>query len=177
MNRSAASCLPTPSTCTPVGPGSRGTGCRTTANARNASRDCRSRSSSATLPGPPAQRSSGDDNPNVDYPEIEQRVAETYALRSRSTNKNSLYDSYKMAIRWGLRPHWRAGHRRVRHQRILAVRHRGLRRPRLSGRGVHVDLCHQPPRQSTYPRRALAARRAARSSAKAPARRLRSRSW
>ena len=46
------------------------------------------------------QRSSDDDNPNVDYPEIEQRVSETYALRSRSTNKNSLYDSYKMAIRW-----------------------------------------------------------------------------
>ncbi len=46
------------------------------------------------------QRSSADDNPNVDYPEMEQRVAETYAARSRTTNKNSLYDSYKMAIRW-----------------------------------------------------------------------------
>ncbi len=46
------------------------------------------------------QRSSADDNPNVDYPEIEQRVSETYAARSNSTNKNSLYDSYKMAIRW-----------------------------------------------------------------------------
>ncbi len=46
------------------------------------------------------QRSSADDNPNVDYPELEQRVAETYADRSRATNKNSLYDSYKMAIRW-----------------------------------------------------------------------------
>ena len=46
------------------------------------------------------QRSSADDNPNVDYPEIERRVAATYAARSTSTNKNSLYDSYKMAIRW-----------------------------------------------------------------------------
>ena len=46
------------------------------------------------------QRSAADDNPNVDYPEIEKRVAETYAVRSRSTNKNSLYDTYKMAIRW-----------------------------------------------------------------------------
>ena len=46
------------------------------------------------------QRSVADDNPNVDYPEIEKRVAETYAARSRSTNKNSLYDTYKMAIRW-----------------------------------------------------------------------------
>ena len=46
------------------------------------------------------QRSAADDNPNVDYPEIEARVAETYAARSTSTLKNSLYDTYKMAIRW-----------------------------------------------------------------------------
>ena len=46
------------------------------------------------------QRSSADENPNVDYPELKQRVAETYAARSNSTNKNSLYDTYKMAIRW-----------------------------------------------------------------------------
>ena len=46
------------------------------------------------------QRSSADDNPNMDYPELERRVANTYAARSTSTNKNSLYDTYKMAIRW-----------------------------------------------------------------------------
>ena len=46
------------------------------------------------------QKSSADGNPNVDYPEIEQRVAETYAVRSKATLKNSLYDTYKMAIRW-----------------------------------------------------------------------------
>lgn len=46
------------------------------------------------------QRSAADDNPNVDYPEIEKRVAETYAARSGATLKNSLYDTYKMAIRW-----------------------------------------------------------------------------
>ena len=46
------------------------------------------------------QRSSADDNPNVDYPELEQRVSETYAVRSTATLKNSLYDTYKMAIRW-----------------------------------------------------------------------------
>ena len=46
------------------------------------------------------QKSSADDNPNVDYPELEQRIAETYAARSTATNKNSLYDTYKMAIRW-----------------------------------------------------------------------------
>ena len=46
------------------------------------------------------QKSSADDNPNVDYPEIEQRISETYAARSTATLKNSLYDTYKMAIRW-----------------------------------------------------------------------------
>ncbi len=46
------------------------------------------------------QRSAADDNPNVDYPEIEARVAETYAARSNATLKKSLYDTYKMAIRW-----------------------------------------------------------------------------
>ena len=46
------------------------------------------------------QRSSADDNPNVEYPELEKRVADTYAARSTATLKNSLYDTYKMAIRW-----------------------------------------------------------------------------
>ena len=46
------------------------------------------------------QRSSADDNPNVSYPVLEARVAETYAARSTATLKNSLYDMYKMAIRW-----------------------------------------------------------------------------
>ena len=36
----------------------------------------------------------------MEYPEIEARVAETYAARSTATLKNSLYDTYKMAIRW-----------------------------------------------------------------------------
>ena len=46
------------------------------------------------------QRSSADDNPTVTYPELEKRVAKTYAARSTATLKNSLYDTYKMAIRW-----------------------------------------------------------------------------
>ena len=46
------------------------------------------------------QRSSADDNPNVSYPEIEERVAETYAAHSTTTLKRSLYDTYKLAIRW-----------------------------------------------------------------------------
>ena len=46
------------------------------------------------------QRSASDDNPNVDYPVLEQRVKETYAEYSTATNKRHLYDTYKMAIRW-----------------------------------------------------------------------------
>ena len=46
------------------------------------------------------QKTSADKNPNVTYPEVGARVAETYAARSTATNKNSLYDTYKMAIRW-----------------------------------------------------------------------------
>ena len=43
---------------------------------------------------------SADDNPNVDYPELEKRVRDTYAERSTATLKNSPTDTYKMAIRW-----------------------------------------------------------------------------
>ena len=46
------------------------------------------------------QRSAADDNPNVKYPNMAKRVAETYAKRSRATLKRRLYDTYKMAIRW-----------------------------------------------------------------------------
>ncbi len=46
------------------------------------------------------QKSSADDNPNVPYPVLENRISKTYAARSTATLKNSLYDTYKMAIRW-----------------------------------------------------------------------------
>ena len=46
------------------------------------------------------QRSAADNNPNVEYPELQNRVRETYAARSRATRKSMLYDTYKMAIRW-----------------------------------------------------------------------------
>ena len=46
------------------------------------------------------QKSAADDNPNVAYPELEQRISDTYALRSTATLKRGLYDTYKMAIRW-----------------------------------------------------------------------------
>ena len=46
------------------------------------------------------QRSVTDENPNVKYPELEERVKETYVEYSTTTQKRSLYDTYKMAIRW-----------------------------------------------------------------------------
>ena len=46
------------------------------------------------------QQSAIDDNPNVGYPELEDRISKTYAESSTVTNKRHLYDTYKMAIRW-----------------------------------------------------------------------------
>ena len=46
------------------------------------------------------QKSATDDNPNVEYPKLEGRIKETYASRVDTKLKNSLYDTYKMAIRW-----------------------------------------------------------------------------
>ncbi len=46
------------------------------------------------------QESANDNNANQRYPDLDRRIAETYAARSTGTNKNSLYDSYLRAIRW-----------------------------------------------------------------------------
>ena len=46
------------------------------------------------------QKSSADNNPNASYQEMKARILETYAARSTATLKSSLYDKYKMAIRW-----------------------------------------------------------------------------
>lgn len=46
------------------------------------------------------QSSANDLNANVKYPTLDGRIEETYAERSKGTNKNSLYDSYYRAYRW-----------------------------------------------------------------------------
>ena len=46
------------------------------------------------------QNSANDDNQNLAYPRLDERIAATYADRSSGTNKNSLYDSYFRALRW-----------------------------------------------------------------------------
>jgi predicted helicase len=46
------------------------------------------------------QTSANDNNQNVAYPYLDERIRSTYAERSTATNKNALYDSYIRAIRW-----------------------------------------------------------------------------
>ena len=45
------------------------------------------------------QTSANDDNQNAAYPQLDARIAQTYARGSAVTNKNSLYDSYIRALR------------------------------------------------------------------------------
>jgi len=46
------------------------------------------------------QTSANDNNQNVAYTYLDERIRTTYAERSTATNKNALYDSYIRAIRW-----------------------------------------------------------------------------
>ncbi len=46
------------------------------------------------------QRRGGDNNQNPDCPEVDKRIAETYAARSTAGLKKGLYDSYIRAFRW-----------------------------------------------------------------------------
>ena len=46
------------------------------------------------------QNSANDNNQNLAYPRLDERIADTYAARSTATLKNSLYDSYFRALRW-----------------------------------------------------------------------------
>ena len=46
------------------------------------------------------QQRATDDNPNVDYPQLEARIGDTYAEYYGGANIRQLYDTYKMAIRW-----------------------------------------------------------------------------
>ena len=46
------------------------------------------------------QRNEIDSNPNVEYPELEDRISKTYAEYSTARLRRHLYDTYKMAIRW-----------------------------------------------------------------------------
>ncbi|MGN2299608.1 DEAD/DEAH box helicase [Micrococcus luteus KDCGSN] len=47
------------------------------------------------------QTSGNDDNANLSYPMLDASIRDTYAKLSTAQNRNSLYDSYIRAIRWG----------------------------------------------------------------------------
>lgn len=47
------------------------------------------------------QTSANDNNANASYPTLDERIRTTYAANTTGQNKNSLYDSYIRAIRWG----------------------------------------------------------------------------
>ncbi|RAM37258.1 DEAD/DEAH box helicase [Arthrobacter globiformis] len=47
------------------------------------------------------QSSGNDNNANLKYPTLDDSIRRTYADLSSATNKNSLYDSYIRAFRWG----------------------------------------------------------------------------
>ncbi|MFQ1689724.1 DEAD/DEAH box helicase [Aeromonas veronii] len=46
------------------------------------------------------QTSANDNNQNVKYPKLDERLAETYVAGSKATLNNALYDSYIRAFRW-----------------------------------------------------------------------------
>ena len=46
------------------------------------------------------QSNFNDENPNVECRDVDNRIADTYAKRSKTHNKNSLYDSYIRSLRW-----------------------------------------------------------------------------
>ncbi|KOR28158.1 hypothetical protein TI04_11665 [Achromatium sp. WMS2] len=46
------------------------------------------------------QTSANDNNQNTVYPDLDQRIMDTYVAKSSATLKNSLYDSYIRAMRW-----------------------------------------------------------------------------
>lgn len=46
------------------------------------------------------QDSANDNNANVKYPTLDEKIRQTYVENSVATNRNSLYDSYIRAIRW-----------------------------------------------------------------------------
>ena len=46
------------------------------------------------------QKSVNDNNKNLKYPQLDERIHDTYAAHSSAALKNSLYDSYIRAVRW-----------------------------------------------------------------------------
>ena len=48
-----------------------------------------------------SQKDAGDNLANVSYPKLEENISSTYAANTNATAKNSLYNSFVKAFRWG----------------------------------------------------------------------------
>lgn len=46
------------------------------------------------------QKNANDDNQNLKYPGLDERISSTYMTQSKSTQKRALYDSYIRSLRW-----------------------------------------------------------------------------
>ena len=79
------------------------------------------------------QKNAADDNPNVKYPELEQRIAMTYGARMKK--HPSLYDTYKMAIRWASD--------RLKEQGVIAFVTNGLWIDRNANAGIRACLAEE----------------------------------
>jgi len=63
----------------------------------------RSTNVNVILGNPPysaGQSNANDENPNTKYPDLDQRISDTYARNVRTSNVNSIYDSYIRSFRW-----------------------------------------------------------------------------
>lgn len=61
------------------------------------------KSITAIIGNPPysiGQGSENDNNPNISYPKLDNRLADTYVKKSKSITTKGLYDSYVKAFRW-----------------------------------------------------------------------------
>ena len=87
------------------------------------------------------QRSAADDNPNVDYPELEARVAGDLRRKVHRDEQEQPLRHLQDGDPLGVRPNRRAGRHCFRHERLLAIRQRGLGCARLPRRGVQQRLC------------------------------------
>ena len=75
-------------------------GCRTTTHAQKHQQKLPIQVIVGNPPWSAKQRSVTDENANVNYPALKTRIEESYAKYSPATLRNTLYDTYKMAIRW-----------------------------------------------------------------------------
>ena len=105
------------------------------------------------------QRSSADENPNVDYPEIEKTSCRDLRRAVEGDAKEQSLRHLQDGDPLGLGPNRRPGRGRLRQQRLLDRRQRRFGSTSVPGRGVQFDLRGEPAGQPADSGRALAPRR------------------